>query len=208
MVPALPVLGLMVDGAALDLHLTDVPVALVVGGIVHGVPQTPLHGAVDRQALCVLAAVAKGQLLELAGGAHGHQAGELGLHALLLALEDGVPQAVTAAVAVQGGLGRQEGGAPGGVPVADVEEPPALVVGHVVVAEAGDAAKLGVPIEGVAAAGVGDQGEEPLVAQVVDPGQGRVGPGDDVFPGRVVKIAVSHGVPLFLYWKVFPKSIK
>ena len=40
---------------------------------------------------------------------------------------------------------------------------------HVVVAVAGDAAQLGVLVEGIAAAGVGDQGEEVLVAEVVDP---------------------------------------
>ena len=40
---------------------------------------------------------------------------------------------------------------------------------HVVVAVAGDAAQLGVLVEGIAVAGVGDQGEEVLVAEVVDP---------------------------------------
>lgn len=40
---------------------------------------------------------------------------------------------------------------------------------HVVVAVAGDAAQLGVLVEGIAAAGVGDQAEEVLVAEVVDP---------------------------------------
>ena len=197
-VPALPVLGLVVDGAALDLYLTDVPVPLIVGGIVHRVPEAPLHGAVDCETLDFLIIIAQGQLLQLAGAAHGHQAGELGRNTLLLPLEDGVSKAVAAAIAVQRGLGRQEGRAPGHVPVADVEAAAPLIVGHVVVAEAGDAPELGVPIEGVAAAGVGDQGEEALVAQVVDPGQGRIGTGDDIFPGLVVKIAVSHNKPHFL----------
>lgn len=40
---------------------------------------------------------------------------------------------------------------------------------HVVVSVAGDAAQLGVLVEGIAAAGVGDQAEEVLVAEVVDP---------------------------------------
>ena len=198
MIPALPVLGLVVDGAALDLHLADVPVPLVVGGIVHRVPEAPLHGAVDCETLDFARGVLQRQLLQLAGRAHGHHDGEPGFHALLLSLENGIAEAVAAAIAVQGGPGRQEGGAPDRVPVADIEAAPALVVGRIVVAETGDAPQLGVPIEGVAAAGVGDQGEEALVAQVVDPGQGRIGTGDDIFPGLVVKIAVSHNKPHFL----------
>ena len=45
MVAALPVLGLVVDGAALYLHFAGGEVALEVGGVVLGVPQAELHEA-------------------------------------------------------------------------------------------------------------------------------------------------------------------
>ena len=50
-IPALPVFRLVVDGRAFELHLADVPVALEVGCVVHGVPEAPFHGAVDGQLL-------------------------------------------------------------------------------------------------------------------------------------------------------------
>src|SRR5690606_604484 len=74
--------------------------------------------------------------------------------------------------------------------VADVEAPPAGVDGDVVVAVARQAAQPGVAPEGVAAGGVRTQPEEVFLAQVVEPGPRRVGPGDDVFARRVVEVAV------------------
>ena len=44
-VAALAVLGLVVDGAAHDLHFAGGEVALEVGAVVHGVPQAELHVA-------------------------------------------------------------------------------------------------------------------------------------------------------------------
>ena len=68
------------------------------------------------------------------------------------------------------------------------------VRGNVVVAIASQTEHARILIEGIAAGGIGHQGEKVLFAQIVDPGVRRVGAGDDVFAGSVIKIAVLHGV--------------
>ena len=107
-------------------------------------------------------------------------------------------------VGVERGLARQEGGGPGldrldivrvGVHEAQVVAAGAVVGRNVVVTVAGDAAQLGVLVEGVAAASVGDEGEEVLVAKVVNLRQ-RGGRGlNHIFLCRVIEMAVAHGCP-------------
>ena len=80
--------------------------------------------------------------------------------------------------------------------VAQVDVPAANVQWGVVVAVPGQAAQAGVAIEGVAASGVRDDPEVRLAAQIVDPGQRRVGPGDDVLAPLIVEMAVPHDSPL------------
>ena len=108
---------------------------------------------------------------------------------------------MAAGVGVKLGLDRL----PGGVPdhgilagfVAEVESEAFLVQGVVVVAVARDAAQPCVLVEGIASGGVGDQGEEVLASQVVDPGKGGPGGLDHVFSVFVVKVSVFHVLLLY-----------
>ena len=191
-IAALAILGLVVDGAALDLHLAGGEVALEVGGIVLGVPQAELHEA--EQGYVLLGGGFVGQRHTGHQGVHapGHEGKLLGLQAVLDAGDAGVAQAMAALVAVQLGLYGHPAGGPHAACVVDVEILSAGVGGHVVVAIAGQAQHPGVLVEAVAAAGVAHQGEEFLAAQIVDPGGGGVGAGDDVLPRQVVEVAVLH----------------
>ena len=194
-VAALAILGLVVDGAALDLHLAGGKVALEVGGVVLGVPQAELDEAVQGHVL--LGGGLVGQLHAGHQGVHapGHEGELLRRKAVLFAGDAGVAQAVAALIAVQLGLHGHPAGGPQAAAVIDVEILAARVGGHVVVAIAGDAQHAGVLVEAVAAAGVAHQGEEGLAAQIVDPGRGGVRAGDDVLPRQVVEVAVLHGEP-------------
>ena len=192
-VAALAVLGLVVDGAALDLDLAGGEVALEVGGVVLGVPQAELHEAVKRHVLGGGGFVGQLHAGHQRVHAAGHEGELLGLQAVLDAGDAGVAQAVAALIAVQLRLDGHPAGRPEAARVVDVEVLSAGVGGHVVVAIAGDAQHAGVLVEAVAAAGVAHQGEERLAAQVVDPGRGGVGAGDDVLPRQVIKMAVLHG---------------
>src|SRR5690606_36853500 len=112
--------------------------------------------------------------------------------------EHRVAHAVAAAVVLKRGGRRlpRRGPVRAARVVAQVDVAPARVGRDVVVAVAGEAAQPGVLIKGVAARRVRDQAEVRLTAQVVDPGERRVRPGDDIFAILVVKVAVLHPVSL------------
>mgnify|MGYP006994483320 CR=1 FL=1 len=126
-----------------------------------------------------------------------HHRGFHRLKAVLFARDAGITEAVAALVAIQRRFDRHEPRRPDHAAVVDVEILPARVGRHIVVAVAGQAQHARVLIEAVAAARVAHQGEERFAAQIVDPGRRRLRLGDDVFPRRVVKIAVLHEVSSF-----------
>ena len=191
-VAALPVLGLVVDGTRLHLHLAGGEVALEVGAIVHSVPQAELHIAEHVQLPGTITAVGQGQAVQLTGIALGHEQLLRGADAVLFTLQNGVAQPVAAAVAVQ----RRLGGLPAGVPdraaILDVDVVAVHVQRRAVVAVAGQAAQSGVPVKAVAACRVGDQTKKVFTAKVVDPRQRGLWGGDDIFPACVIKMAESH----------------
>ena len=127
-----------------------------------------------------------------------HQVDGLGADTAPLAADDAVAEPVAAGVAVQVALRRL----PARVPVvaadvvAHVEEAAAHVERGVVVAVAEEPSQPCVTDERVAARGVRQEREVVLAAQVVDPWQRRVRPGDDVLPPLVVEVAVLHAILL------------
>ena len=193
-VAALAVLGLVVDGAAHDLHFAGGEVALEVGAVVHGVPQAELHVAEHIQRAGGIGLVFQRQAVDLAGVAARDEQLLLGADAVLLTGQDGVAQTVAAAVSVQLGLGGLPAGVPDRAAVVDVDAVAVHIQRRVVVAVTGDAAQPRIPVKAVAAAGVGHQTEEVLAAQIVDPGQRRAGRVDHVFPMHIIKMSEFHTI--------------
>ena len=191
-VAAFAVLGLVVDNAALYLHFAGGVVALEVGAVVHSVPQAELHIAEQVQLLDGSAAVAHRHAVQLTGIALGDEQLLPGGHTVLFALQNGVAQTVAAAVTVQRGLGGLPARVPHGVAVLDVDAVTVHVQRRVIVTVAGQAAHPGIPVKAVTARRVGDQTEEVLAAKVVDPWQGCLRGGDDIFFILVIKISELH----------------
>ena len=191
-VAALAVFGLMINGAAHDLHFAGGEVALEVGAVVHGIPQAELHVAEHIQRAGGSGLVFKGQPVDLTGISAGNEEFLLGEDAVFFAGQDGVAQTVAAAVGVQFGLGGLPAGVPDRAAVIDVDAVAVHVQRRVVVTVAGDAAQPCVTVKAVSAAGVGHQTEKILTAQIVDPRQGRAGRIDHIFPVHVIKMSESH----------------
>ena len=110
--------------------------------------------------------------------------------------EPGVAHPMAALIEVEFRLRRLPGRIPDGAAVLDVEVLAVAVIGDIVVAIAGDAQELRILIEGIAAAGVGDQREEVLVPKVVNPGKRRSGCRDDILPVCVIEVSKFHEFPL------------
>jgi hypothetical protein len=181
----------------LDLDLADREVALEVGGVVPGFPETELDGAEQRQPGRIGAVIGDRRLPDLEGLAERDEVGDLGLDAGPARADDRVAEAVTAAIGLELGVRGLPGRRPEvpAVPVPQVQVPAARIEGDAVVAVAGQPAESGIAVERVAAGGVGDDPEVLLAPQVVDPGQRGVRLRDDVLAGLVVEVAEAGQRP-------------
>ena len=193
-IPALPVLCLMIDGTFHHFHLAGGKVALEIGAVVHGIPQAELHIAEHVQRAGGSGLVFQRQPVNLTGIAPGHKKFLSGRNAVFLALQDRVAQTVAAGVTVQFRLGGLPARVPDGAAIVDVDAVAVHVQRGIVVAVAGQPPQPGIPVKAVTAAGVGHQTEKVLAAQIVDPGQGSAGRVDHIFPARIIKMSESHSL--------------
>ena len=131
--------------------------------------------------------------MELAIFPQRDKAGQLRPESVLLGVKHGVSHAVAALVRIQRRPGWEEAGVPCGLSrLLDIEEPPALVGRDAVIAVPQQPLELGVPVEAVAAHGVGDEAEEFLIPQIIDPRQGRGGGIDDILFPHIIEAAKFH----------------
>ena len=191
-VTALTVFGLMIDSAALHLDFTGGEIALEVGAVVHSVPQAELHIAEHIQLFFRAAVVAQGQAVQLTGIAFGHKQLLLCRHTVLSALQYRVAQTMAAGVTVQFGLCWLPAGVPHRIAILDIDMVAVHIQRGAVVAVTGQPAQPRIAVKAVAAGCVGNQREEFLSTQVVDPGQRGLRGGDDVLFVLVVKMSESH----------------
>ena len=191
-VAALPVLGLMINGAALYLYFTGGEVALEVGAVVHSIPQAKLHIAEHIQRAGGGRLIFQSQAVDLTGVAPGDEDFLRGSNAVFLALKNGVAQAVAAGVVIQRRLGGLPAGVPDSAAIVDIDAVAVHIQRGVVVAVAGDAAEPGIPVKAVAARRVGDQAEKVLTAQVVDPWQWGLWGINDILPAFIIKVTKLH----------------
>jgi len=194
MVTAFAVFGLVIDHPLLDLHLAGAEVALEIGRVVLGIPKAELHGRKEREIDRLFAQVGDLHPPDFQIFAERDKEEGLGPDAGIGGADDAVAHAMAAGVlfgVMAGGLPRRRPESAAFV-VAQVDEPPAGIEGDVVVAVAGQPAQAGIAIKRVAAGGVGDDAEILFTAEIVNPGQGGIRPGDDIFTLFVVKITIVH----------------
>ena len=208
MVAALAVLGLVVDGAALDLDFAGREIALEVGGIVHSIPETELQIAEYSKRFRYITLVGQHQTVDLAVVAYRHKQLQLRGQTVLFAGNDAVPEAVAALIAVQLGLGGLPAGIPDGIAVLNIVIPAVRVRRYVIVAVASDTPQLGILVKAVPTGRVGNKAEECLAAQIVDPRQWRARRGDDIFACGIGKMTELHRDPLLTYGKQIKSSVQ
>ena len=91
-----------------------------------------------------------------------------------------------ALIAVEISLGGLPPGIPDGISIFYIYVLSVSVVRNVVVAVTGDPEQPCIFIEGIASAGIGNQCEEVLVSEVIDPGKRRPGGGYNVLPVTII----------------------
>ena len=113
---------------------------------------------------------------------------------IFLAGDDRIAQAVAALIKIEGLFDRLVARVPGVLAVADINVTAGIVLGHGVIEIAGDSPQPGITVKAVAAGRIGKYAEVILKAQIIDPGQRRVRPCDDIFTGSVIKITILRSL--------------
>ncbi len=191
-VSSLSVLSLVINGAADNLNFTDGEVSLEVGHIIVCVPETELNEAEKLKALLCVGSVCKGNLVKLAGAAHRYHRGLGSLDTALFGSDLGITETVTALIRIKLSLDGLPCDAPNIVVIVYVEVTSACIGGYVVVAITGKSEQSCILVEAVTAGSVGEQSEEVLTAEIVDPRVRCIGTSYAIFTGRIVKKTVFH----------------
>ncbi len=194
MVPALPILGRVIDDPIRHLDLAGGVVPLKVGLVLPCVPQAELDGAEQRERRDPVPVVGDPRAPDLERGTQRDEVEGFGVDPTAPRADDRVAQAVSAAVLLEIRSHRlpRRGPELAARPVTEVEEAAAGVARCVVVPVPRQSSEPGIPVEGVPTGGVRDDAEEVLAPQVVDPGQRCVGARDDVLASLIVEAAVPR----------------
>ena len=143
--------------------------------------------------------------VDFAGIFYRDEGKQIGPDIILSAGDPGIAKTVAAFIAVQRRPGRLPAGVPDRITVFNVVIASALIGWTIIVAVAGQTKKLGIFIEGIAASGIGNQAEEILRAEIIDPGKGCFGSFDDIFLCRIVKMTEFHDECLLFMTKTHVK---
>ena len=191
-VPALPVFGLMVEGAALYLDFTGGEITLEIGGVIHSVPQTKFQIAEHGELFFRVGVIGQDQPIHFAVVTQRYKELHISAQAVFCAVNDSIAHAMAAGIFVKFRLNRLPAGVPDGIAFLDVEIAAIGIGGDVIVAVTRDTAELCILVEAITTCRVGDQAEECLAAQIIDPWQRRFGVGDDVLAVCVIEMSELH----------------
>ena len=189
-VAALAVLRLVVDDTAFHFHLAGGQIALEVLHVGLRVPQAPFHEREKLEMPGRGGPVRQRDFVDLAALSRRDEEQHVRAQAVLFPRDAGVSHPVPALVEVQGRAAGFPSGSPDRVAVLDIKIAAAAVHRYAIVAVAQDTPVAGVAAEAVAARRIGNQGKEVVGAQVIDPGPGRCGVGNDILPALVIEMTV------------------
>ncbi len=194
MIAPLPVLRLVIDDFVFDLHLPDAEIALEVGGIVLGVPETELNQGKGRNRSRREPVVAQSKLPDFECLIERHKIARTGRDAAILRAYGRVTHAVPARVLLQIAAGGHPGWRPvfPALVVTQVDVTPAVIQRNVVIPPACDASQTRISIKRITTGSIGNNAEVRLASEIIDPRQWRIWLSDYIFPVPIVKIAVLH----------------
>lgn len=166
-----------------------------IGGCI---PQAPFGKGEHLEGLRLLRLILECHLLYLSPGVKRNKEEHTCLHTVLASRNAGIVHTVTALVAVEWSLAGLPSGIPHGVAVLDIEIAAAIVHRHTIVSVAGDTPEFCVLVEGIAACCIGDEREEILVSQIVDPRSWGLWIGNYVLAIVVIEMTILFSAIVFV----------
>ena len=153
MVTSFTIFGLMINDAALHLHLPGRKIALEILHVGRGVPQTPLHEREQFEFLSGSPRVGKAQTLQFTPISYRHEKQKLRAQTVFLSGNASVTHSMTALISIERSLARFPAGIPYGIPVFYVKIPPAVIHRHAIITVARNSAEFGITTEAIPAGG-------------------------------------------------------
>ena len=150
-IAAFTIFRLVVNCRPHHFDLTGREIALEIGLIIRGIPQTEFYEAEQVQMLFLRPVIGQDHAVDLAGVADRNKGLQLCCYLVLAASDNRIAQAVTAGPGIKLRLCRLPAGIPDGVSVLYVIVASSVVQRAVVVAVSGDAKKLCIFIKGISA---------------------------------------------------------
>ena len=147
MVATLTVLGLVIDGATLDLDFASREITLEILHIGSSIPQAPLLEREQFEVLNLVALVGECELLYLGPLFEGNEEQHAGLDTILATSNAGVAHTMTALVEIEWSFAGLPTWVPNGVAILDIKVSATIVHGNIVVTITGDTAELGILVE-------------------------------------------------------------
>ncbi len=121
MIPAFPVLRLMINRGTLHFHLAGAEITLKILHIIIRIPETPFHVGKERQLLLLLRPVRQHHPADLTGIVKRDKGQQVGLQPVSLPEKRAVSQSMPAFVGIQRGLGRLPARIPDAVSFMEIE---------------------------------------------------------------------------------------
>ena len=191
-VAPLAVFRLVIDHPGCHLHLAGGEIALEIGGIIHGIPETELRVREYFNLPCSLRSIRHFNSSQQAMISPRNKHLLLSCYSVLPAFKNGVSEPVAAGIGIQFRLH----GLPCDIPnlsfrfQIDVES--ILIQRTGIVAVAGNAAEACIFIEGISAGCIGQQHEKIFTAKIIDPRKGCARGFNNIFPLFIIKMAKFH----------------
>ena len=167
-------------------------VSLEILLVVVSVPEAPLYIRKYLEILFPAGFVLDIKENELAGITHGDEIELADSYAVFRRTKAGIAHAVSALIAVQFCLGRLPSGVPDSILIFNIYVLSVSVVRHIIVTITCKPQKPCILIKGIASASIGDQSEEVLVPEIIDPGERSLGSCDHVLPVGVIEMSEFH----------------
>ena len=182
----------LITEVGFDLDFSGGEISLEVLLVIIGIPKAPLYIRKHFQIFDLVSGVDDIEKHDFACLSHGNEIQLIDADTVFRGVKAGISHAVTALVTVKFRLGRLPAGIPDCVSILYIYVLSVAVVGNIIVTISCNAQKPCIFIKRIAAACVGDQRKEVLVAQIVDPGKRSLGSGDDILPVCVIEISEFH----------------
>ena len=203
-ISALSVLRTVIDGGVIEFAVIVVTeiglyfdfagrkVSLEILLVIISIPEAPLNIRKYFEILFPAGFVLNIKKDHFAGVTHGNEVELADSYAVLGRTKAGVSHAMSALITVQLSLGRLPSSIPNSVFILYIYVLSVSVVGNVVIAIACDSQKSCILIKGITSACIGDQSEEVLVPEIVDPRERSSGSCNHILSIGVVEVSEFH----------------